>query len=73
MSDPTSISPVRTVFEYRLPVRVEVVDGLVCSVTVMDSGPIRDAVLVEGEPDGLADAVAQASDGQPWPSWDYGG
>ena len=37
------------------------------------AGPIRDAVLVEGEPDGLADAVAQASDGQPWPSWDYGG
>lgn len=68
-STPTSR---RAVFQYLVPVHVEVEDGLVTRVTVIDETPVRDPSLVEGDPAYLGDAVRLADDGQPWPSWRFG-
>ncbi|QNT70084.1 hypothetical protein [Defluviicoccus vanus] len=55
-----------------MPVHVEVEDGLVVCVTVIDETPVRDPTLVEGDGGYLPEAVAAADDGQPWPSWRFG-
>jgi hypothetical protein len=62
----------RVVFQYFVPVHVEVEDGLVACVTVLDETPVRDASLVEGDASYLAEALAAAEDGQAWPSWQFG-
>ncbi len=62
MTKLSSATPRRVVFQYLVPVHVEVEDGLVCSVTVIE----------EGEADYLEEAVKAADDGQPWPSWQFG-
>ena len=62
----------RIVFQYLVPVHVEVEDGLVSRVTVIDETPVRNPTIVEGDPAGLSLAVAAADDGQPWPSWQFG-
>lgn len=64
--------PRRIVFQYLVPVHVEVEDGLVTHVTVIDETPVRDPTLVEGDPAYLGDAVRLVDDGQPWPSWRFG-
>lgn len=68
-------SPVPTrhvVFQYLVPVHVEVEDGLVARVNVIDETPVRDPAVVEGDPEYLNQAVAAAYDGQSWPSWQFG-
>lgn len=65
-------APRRIVFKYLVPVHVEVEDGLVVRVTVIDETPVRDPSVVEGDPSDLTAAVAAADDGQPWPSWQFG-
>ncbi len=72
MSLPTTTTPRRVIFQYLVPVHVEVEDGLVCRVTVIDATPVRDPEVVEGDASYLAEAVAAADDGQPWPSWRFG-
>jgi hypothetical protein len=72
MSLPTTTTPRRVIFQYLVPVHVEVEDGLVCRVTVIDETPIRDPTVVEGDASYLGKAVAAANDGQPWPSWRFG-
>ena len=62
----------RVVFQYLVPVHVEVEDGLVVQVTVIDETPVRNPAVVEGDPAYLADAIAAADDGQSWPSWQFG-
>ncbi|WP_094462438.1 hypothetical protein [Pannonibacter phragmitetus] len=62
----------RVVFAYLVPVHVEVEDGFVIRVTVIDETPIRNPTLVEGEPVHLAEAAEAADDGQAWPSWSFG-
>lgn len=64
-------APRRVVFQYLVPVHVEVEDGLV-SVTVIDETPVRNPTVVEGKASYLAEAVAAADDGQAWPSWQFG-
>lgn len=64
--------PRRVVFAYRVPVHVEVEDGLVSRVTVIDETPVADPTVVEGDASYLAEAVAAADDGQGWPSWRFG-
>ncbi len=64
--------PRRVVFAYRVPVHVEVEDGLVSRVTVIDETPVADPTVVEGDAGYLAEAVAAADDGQAWPSWQFG-
>lgn len=51
---------------------VEIEDGIVGRVTVIDESPVRDPVVVEGDPPYLADAIRAADDGQAWPSWQFG-
>ncbi len=68
----SSPAPRRVVFQYFVPVHVEVEDGLVCRVTVIDETPVRDPTVVEGDPADLAEAVLSADDGQSWPSWQFG-
>jgi hypothetical protein len=65
-------APRRVVFQYLVPVHVEVEDGLVCSVTVIDETPVQNPTVVEGNADDLDEAVKAADDGQPWPSWQFG-
>ena len=65
-------TPRRVVFSYQVPVHVEVEDGQVGRVTIIDETPVADSVLVEGDADYLAEAVAAADDGQAWPSWRFG-
>jgi hypothetical protein len=72
MSHPTTTAPRRVIFQYLVPVHVEVEDDLVCRVTVIDETPVRDPAVVEGDASYLAEAVAAADDGQPWPSWRFG-
>ena len=62
----------RVVFQYLVPVHVEVEDGLVTCVTVIDETPVRDPIVVEGDESYLSAAVAAADDGQDWPSWQFG-
>lgn len=62
----------RVVFQYLVPVHVEVEDGLVTRVTVIDETPVRDPAVVEGDTTYLAEAVIASDDGQAWPSWSFG-
>jgi hypothetical protein len=64
--------PRRVVFAYYVPVHVEVEDGLVSRVTVIDETPVADPTIVEGDASYLVEAVAAADDGQAWPSWQFG-
>src|SRR3546814_9411708 len=49
MDQPDSTTPRRVVFQYLVPVHVEVEDGLVCRVTVIDETPVRDPIAVDGD------------------------
>ncbi|HWO94218.1 MAG TPA: hypothetical protein VNL92_05595, partial [Dehalococcoidia bacterium] len=62
----------RVVFQYLVPVHVEVEDGLVHSVKVIDETTVESPTVVEGDADYLEEAVEAANDGQPWPSWQFG-
>jgi hypothetical protein len=62
----------RVVFQYLVPVHVEVEDGLVTRVTVIDETPVRDPAVVEGDATYLAEAITASDDGQAWPSWSFG-
>jgi hypothetical protein len=62
----------RIVFQYLVPVHVEVEDGLVCSVTVIDETPVENPTVVEGDARYLDEAVKAADDGQSWPCWRFG-
>jgi hypothetical protein len=72
MTKLSSATPRRVVFQYLVPVLVEVEDGLVCAVTVVDETPVENPTVVEGDADYLDVAVKTADDGQPWPSWQFG-
>ena len=72
MPEPTTQHPRRVIFQYLVPVQVEVEDGLVVCVTVIDETPVQHPTFVEGDASYLADAVAAADDGQDWPSWQFG-
>jgi len=65
-------TPRRVVFSYQVPVHVEVEDGQVARVTVIDETSVADPVVVDGDAAYLAEAVAAADDGQTWPSWRFG-
>ena len=72
MTKLSSATPCRVVFQYLVPVHVEVEDGLVRSVTVIDEAPVEDPTVVEGDADYLEVALKAANDGQSWPSWQFG-
>lgn len=72
MDIPGTGAPRRVVFQYLVPVHVEVEDGLVVQVTVIDETPVRDPTVVEGDVSYLDEAVRASDDGQPWPSWQFG-
>lgn len=68
----SSPAPRRVFFQYLVPVHVDVEDGPVARVTVIDETPVRNPTVVEGDPAYLDDAVQAADDGQSWPSWRFG-
>ena len=72
MTKQAKAEPRRVVFQFLVPVHVEVEDGLVSRVTVIDGTPVADPTVVEGEAGYLDEAVAAADDGQAWPSWAFG-
>ncbi|MBN9241245.1 MAG: hypothetical protein J0I98_00460 [Mesorhizobium sp.] len=59
------------VFQYLVPVHVEVEDDLVARVTVIYETPVRHPTIVEGDPSYLDEAVRAAHDAQSWPSWQF--
>lgn len=65
-------APRRVIFQYLVPVHVEVEDGLVSQVTVIDETPVRDPTFADGDGAYLNEAVRASDDGQPWPSWQFG-
>ncbi len=67
-----SHNDLRVVFQFLVPVHVEVVDGDVVSVTVIDETPIFDPTFVAGDSSYVEEAVNFANDGQTWPSWQFG-
>jgi hypothetical protein len=69
---PSNPASRHVVFQYLVPVHVEVEDGLVVRVTVIDETPVREPAVVEGDPAYLGAAVQAADDGQAWPSWQFG-
>ena len=71
-SSPDSRPVRRVVFQYFVPVHVEVEDGLVARVTVIDDTPVRNPTAVAGDAAYLTEAVAAADDGQAWPSRVFG-
>jgi len=62
----------RIVFQYLVPVHVEVEDGQVSRVAVIDETQVAEPTVVEGDASYLAEAAAAADDGQAWPSWQFG-
>ncbi len=72
MSEPNPSNTRRATFQYLVPVHVEVEDGFVVCVTLVDETPVHDPILVEGDASYLPEAVAAADNGQPWPSWRFG-
>ncbi len=62
----------RVVFQFLVPVVVEVDAGTVTYVVVVDDTPIKDPVVVEGDEAYLTEAIEAANNGQPWPSWQFG-
>ncbi|CAM3109560.1 hypothetical protein PANO111632_03635 [Paracoccus nototheniae] len=72
MDTPDTDAPRRVVFQYLVPVHVEVEDGLVAQVTVIDETLVRDPTVVEGDASYLDEALRASDDGQPWPSWQFG-
>lgn len=72
MTENPASRPRRIVFQYLVPLHVEVEDGQVCRVTVIDETPVTEPTVVEGDTSYLAEAVAAADDGQAWPSWQFG-
>jgi hypothetical protein len=49
MTKPRPGATHRVVFQYLVPVHVEVEDGLVRSVTVIDETPVENPTVVEGD------------------------
>ena len=72
MQDHSAQPERRVVFQYFVPVHVEVEDGLVASVTLLDGTPLHNPTVVEGDAEYLPQAVAAANDGQAWQSWQFG-
>lgn len=64
-------SPRQFVFQYDVPVVVEVEEGVVVDVAVVDETPVTDPVVVDGDPEYLPQALIEADD-QDWPSWRFG-
>ncbi|MCI4679058.1 hypothetical protein K9U39_17630 [Rhodoblastus acidophilus] len=63
-SSPDSRRVRRVVFQYFVPVHVEVEDGLVARVTVIDETPVRNPTAIAGDAAYLVEAAAAADDGQ---------
>ena len=62
----------RVVFQFLVPVNVEVVGGDVVYVAVLDETPVTNPHAVEGDSTYLNEAVEAANDGQAWPAWRFG-
>lgn len=67
-----STTPRRVIYEFKVPVCVEVEDDVVTRVVVIDETPVTDPTYVEGDRDYLPRAVAASLNGQPWPVWKFG-
>ncbi len=62
----------RVVFQFLVPVHVEMVGSSVVDVVILDNTPISAPTLIDGDADYLEEAVNWANDGQAWPSWQFG-
>nr|WP_049781802.1 hypothetical protein [Asticcacaulis excentricus] len=62
----------QVVFQFRVPVNVEVEDDRVTHVAVLDETPVRDARVVQGNAAYLPQALSTADDGQDGPAWRFG-
>jgi hypothetical protein len=61
----------RATYQFLAPVHVEVEDGRVVRVTVLDEAPGTDPIFIDGDPAYLQSAVEQSLEGE-WPAWEFG-
>ena len=59
-------------YQFMVPVRVEVEDGVVTRVVVVDEASVTMPTFVDGDRSYLREAVAASENGQSWPAWEFG-
>jgi hypothetical protein len=62
----------KVVYEFMVPVHVEVEDNVVTQVVVIDESSVSEPRFVEGDREYLSKAIAASLDGQSWPAWEFG-
>ena len=62
----------KVTYQFMVPVHVEVEDGIVTEVVVMDESSVDDPTFVDGDHGYLRKAVAASLNGQEWPAWRFG-
>jgi hypothetical protein len=62
----------KIVYQFMVPVHVEVENGVVTEVVVMDEASVNEPIFVEGDRRYLRKAVTASQNGQSWPAWKVG-
>ncbi len=62
----------RVIYQFMVPVHVEVRDDVVRRVIVLDDAPVNKPTFVDGDREYLRRAVAASLNGQSWPAWEFG-
>jgi hypothetical protein len=62
----------KVTYQFMVPVHVEVEDGIVTEVVVVDESSVNDPTFVDGDRDYLRRGVAASLNGQEWPAWRFG-
>ena len=62
----------KVVYQFMVPVHVEVEDDIVTEVVVIDEVSVNEPTFVEGDCRYLRQAVTASQNGQSWPAWKVG-
>ena len=58
-------------YQFMAPVCVEVENGIVTRVVVIDEAGVNDPAFVEGDREYFRNGVAASLNGQSWPAWEF--
>lgn len=62
----------KVTYQFMAPVCVEVENGVVTRVVVIDEASVNEPSFVDGDRDYFERAVSASLDGQSWPAWEFG-
>jgi hypothetical protein len=62
----------KVIYQFMVPVLVEVEDDVVTEVVVIDESSVNDPTFVDGDRGYLGRGVAASLNGQEWPAWRFG-